>query len=142
VAKIDAILNLVWALICIGALGAHFWRDRLGLAPLGSRTIRWKQTLSVLVAAVALFPVISASDDRIRLAEFDSGPAQQTGFERGQIHNFSLSAPLEDPENGQTAKPLLAVAIVCFCFVAPKEASALARWFSFGAQGRAPPAFA
>jgi hypothetical protein len=133
VAKIDAILNLVWALICIGALTAHFLR---------TRTPQWKQTLSVLVAAVALFPVISASDDRIRLAEFDSGSAQQVGFERGQIHNVTPSAPLEDPESGQTTAPILAIAIVCFFFVVSKEASALARWFSFGAQGRAPPAFA
>ena len=132
-AKIDAILNLVWALICISALAAHFWR---------SRTVRWQQTLSVLVAAVALFPVISASDDRIRLAEFNSGPVQQAGFERGQIQNSGLSAPLEDPENAPAVAPVLAVAIVCFFFVVSKETCALTRWFSFGAQGRAPPAFA
>jgi hypothetical protein len=133
VAKIDAILNLVWALICISALTAHFWR---------TRTIRWQQTLSVLVAAVALFPVISASDDRVRLAEFNSGPVQQAGLERGQIQNSGLSAPLEDPENAPAAAPVLAVAIVCFFFVVSKETGALTRWFSFGAQGRAPPAFA
>ena len=132
-AKIDALLNIVWALICVGALSAHFLR---------TRTPQWKQTLSVLVAAVALFPVISASDDRIRLAAFNSGSAEPVGFARGQINNYSPSAPLEDPESGQTTAPILAIAIVCFFFVVSKEVSALARWFSFGAQGRAPPAFA
>jgi hypothetical protein len=139
VAKIDAILNLVWALVCISALAALFWRDRKGLTARCNRAFRWKQTLSVLVAAVALFPVISASDDRIRLADFDSGPVREAGFDRGQIHSVSLSAPLEDPENGQTAKPSLAVAIVCFSLVVSKETLPIVRWFASGAQGRAPP---
>jgi hypothetical protein len=138
VAKTEIILNLAWMLLCIGALSAQVWVDRLRCGA-RSRSIRLRRTLSVLIAALALFPVISASDDRVRLADLGPAPAQQAVFDRGQIHNLLPSASLEDPEHGQTTDPFFLVVILCFFLIARMERSALARWFSISALGRAPP---
>ena len=128
-------------LLCIGALGAQVWMDRRRSGA-GSRSIRVRRSLSVLIAALALFPVISASDDRIRLADLSAAPSQESSFDQGQIHNLLPAAPLEDPGHGQTAKPILLVVIVCFFLIARMERTALARWFSVSALGRAPPQLA
>jgi len=142
VEKTEIILNLAWMLICIGALSAQVWIDRLrSAAP--SRTLRRRRTLSVLIAALALFPVISASDDRVRLADLSSAPSQQqSAFDQGKIHNLLASAPFEDPEHGQTADPVFLVFIICFFLLTRRDVSALARWFAISAFGRAPPHFA
>lgn len=140
-AKTEIILNLAWMLLCIGALCAQVWVDRLRSSA-RSRSIRVRRSLSVLIAALALFPVISASDDRIRLADLSAVPVQQAAFDRGQIQTLLSSAPLEDPEHGQTADPFFLVVIVCFFLIARMERSALSRWFAITALGRAPPQLA
>jgi hypothetical protein len=139
--KTEFILNLAWMLLCIGALGAQVWRDGL---PSGSRNrrIRLRRSLSVLVAALALFPVISASDDRIRLADLEAVPAQQSAFDLGQTHSPLSSATFEDPEYGQTADPFFLIVILCFFLIVLMGASARSRWFSIATFGRAPPRFA
>lgn len=140
--KTEIILNLAWMLVCITALSAQVWLDRRRSGA-RSRNLRLRRTLSVFIAALALFPVISASDDRIRLADLSVPPLQQqSSIEQGKIHNLLNSAPLEDPEHGQTADPILLTFIVCFFLIARMEVSALARWFSVSAFGRAPPQFA
>jgi hypothetical protein len=141
VAKTEVILNLAWMLLCVSALSAQIWRDCLRSGA-RNRGIHLRRTLSVLIAALALFPVISASDDRIRLADLNAAPAQQAAFEGGQMHSLLSSAPLEDPEHGQTPEPFLPTVIVCLFLIARPEIAALARWFSISAVGRAPPAFA
>jgi hypothetical protein len=141
VAKTEVILNLAWMLLCIGALGAQVWVDRLRSGT-RNRGIRVRRTLSVLIAALALFPVISASDDRIRLADLDASPVQQNAFERGQIHHLLNSAPLEDPGHGQTAAPVFLVVIVCFFLLRRMDTFPLAHWSSIRAFGRAPPQLA
>jgi hypothetical protein len=138
VAKTEIILNLAWMLLCIGALSAQVWRDRLRSGA-RNRRIRVRRTLSVLIAALALFPVISASDDRIRLADLNAMPSQGAAVESGQMHNLLSSAPLEDPEHGQTAEPFVLTGIVCLFLIARPESAALVRWFSISAVGRAPP---
>ena len=140
-AKTELILNLAWMLVCIGALGAQVWLDSLR-SGWRSRSIRLRRTLSVLIAALALFPVISASDDRVRLADLGSSPAQQTEFNSGQLRHLLPAAPLEDPEHGQTAEPFLLTVIVCLFLIALRENTALPRWFSVRALGRAPPQLA
>ena len=141
-AQTEVILNLAWMLVCIGALGAQVWLDRLRSGS-WSRSIRLRRTLSVLIAALALFPVISASDDRIRLADLGgAAPAQQTAYNNGQFHHLLPAAPLEDPEHGQTPEPVLLTAIVCLFLVTLRESSVVPRWFSVRAWGRAPPQFA
>ena len=138
--KTEIILNAAWILVCFGALSAQVWRDGLRSAP-GNRSLRLRRSLSVLIAALALFPVISASDDRIRLNDLEAVPAQQSTLERGQTHGLG-SAAIEDPEYGQTADPFFLVVIVCFFLIALMGASALARWCSIPTFGRAPPRFA
>ncbi len=140
--KTEIILNLAWMLGCIGALGAQVWMDRLRYGARG-RTLRRRRTLSVLIAALALFPVISASDDRIRLADLSAAPVhEQSSFDQGKNHNLLSSAVFEDPEHGQTADPIVLVIVVCFFLLVRMEVSALARWIPISALGRAPPQFA
>lgn len=59
----DAALNLLWALMGVGALGALVIRDARRQAPLGARC---RSALAVFIASVALFPCVSASDDLVR----------------------------------------------------------------------------
>jgi hypothetical protein len=138
VAKTEIILNLAWMLVCIGALSAQVWMDRMGRGR-GSRRIRVRRSLSVLIAALALFPVISASDDRVRLADLSAAPVEGAAVGSGQMHTLLSSAPLEDPEHGQTAEPFVLTGIVCLFLIARPQSGALARWFSISAVGRAPP---
>jgi hypothetical protein len=132
---------LAWMLLCIGALSGQVWRDRLRSGSRNCR-IRLRRSLSVLIAALALFPVISASDDRIRLAGLEAVPAQQSAFDRGQAHSPLSTATFEDPEYGQTADPFFLLVIMSFFLIALMGTSALARWFSIPTFGRAPPRLA
>ncbi len=139
--KTEFVLNLAWMLLCIGALSAQVWRDGLGSGS-RNRRISSRRSLSVLIASLALFPVISASDDRIRLANFEAVPVQQSAFDRSQSHGPLISATIEDPGHGQTADPFFLIVILCFFLIVLMFASALTRWFSITALGRAPPRFA
>ncbi len=141
VSKTEFILNLAWMLLCVGALSAQVWRDGLRSGS-RNRRIRLRRSLSVLIAALALFPVISASDDRIRLSDLEAVPAQQSAFDRGQTHGPLSSATIEDPGHGQTADPFFLVVILCFFLIVLMFSSALTRWFSITTFGRAPPRFA
>jgi hypothetical protein len=141
VAKTEILLNLAWLLVCLGALSAQVWMDGQR-SRAGNRRIRVRRSLSVLIAALALFPVISASDDRVRLADLNVTPAQETSARSGKTLSLMSAAPLEDPEHGRTAEPLFATAVVCFFLIARMERTAPSRWFSISALGRAPPLLA
>jgi hypothetical protein len=141
VGKTEVILNVAWMLLCIGALSAQLWRDRLRPGR-RDRSIRLRRSLCVLITALALFPVISASDDRISLAGLQAVPPQQSALDRGQTHGPLGSGTIEDPEHGQTADPFFLIVILCFFLIVPMGASALARWFSVTTLGRAPPQLA
>jgi len=137
VTKTEALLNLFWVMVCATALGVHFWRNYFRECT-QTHAARLRRTLSVLLAAVALFPCISASDDRVRLGDLDSAPAQQVAFNRAHVNGFLLPI-LEDPEHGQTVAPL-AFSIVASSFVmVPVEPPTLVKGFSFSTLGRAPP---
>ena len=140
-AKTEILLNLAWMLLCISALSAQVWMDRRR-SRARNRRIRVRRSLSVLIAALALFPVISASDDRVRLADLNAIPVPGAAMESGRMHNLLSSAPLEDPEHGQTAEPFVLTGIVCLFLIARPESAALVRWFSISAVGRAPPQLA
>jgi hypothetical protein len=135
----EAILNLVWALLCVGALSRHFWRDWRRTAP-DAGAMRWRRAVSVLLAAVALFPVISASDDRLRLADIcTAAPPSSVALDRGQAQD-PPSAPLEDPEHGQVAEALLLFTfLVSFFAVSFAKTPVQSRWFAGRPLGRAPP---
>jgi hypothetical protein len=137
----EVILNLAWMLLCIGALSAQVWRDGFRFGS-DNRRIQLRRTLSVLIAALAMFPVISASDDRIRLADLHAYPAQQAPIAHGQIHSPLSSASIEDPEHGQTADPFFLSVTLRLFPIALMASYALARWFSISSFGRAPPRLA
>jgi hypothetical protein len=141
VAKTEILLNLAWLLVCFGALSAQVWMD-CQRSRARNRRIRVRRSLSVLIAALALFPVISASDDRVRLADLNVTPAQEAAVRSGKMLSLLSAAPLEDPEHGRTAEPLFATAVVCFFLVARMERTAPSRWSSVSALGRAPPLLA
>ncbi len=137
--SIDTILNLAWAFLCVGALVWHFCRDRKTRAR--RPVICSRRTLSLIVAAVALFPCISATDDRMSLQDIDWNPSKQAAFERSSAHGLPFSLQ-EDPEHGQTTAAFLLVFLVCFFLMMRPEAENLVRWFSFSSLGRAPPMLA
>jgi hypothetical protein len=87
---------------------------------------------------VALFPCISASDDRVRLGDIQSAPVTSPQFERSHMQGAILSI-LEDPEHGKTAAPLFLAFMVSFFVMARAETPALTRWFPLSSLGRAPP---
>lgn len=99
----DTALNLVWALVGVVALGA------LGVSELrrGAVTLqsRCRRGIAVLVATVALFPCISASDDLVCLEQLQVGPAKRAEFAQGQTKEsnqrlgLSLALQLESLEN-------------------------------------------
>ena len=94
--SVDTILNLAWAIACVAALGWHTWRDcQAGVRNQGFCS---RRTLSVILAALSLFPCISATDDRVRLAEFDWSADRPSCVGQNQPHNLQL----EDPACGQT----------------------------------------
>jgi hypothetical protein len=134
----EPILNLVWFLLCVGALSGQFWRDQRRA---GSRAMRWQRAVSVLLAAVALFPVISASDDRLRLADLHAAaPPASAALDHGQMHEAALSPPLEDPEHGQIAAPvLLFTFLVSFFALSFAKTPVQSRRLAGRSLGRAPP---
>jgi hypothetical protein len=134
--SIDTILNLAWASLCAGALVWHLWRDRKSGA--GKRAMCSRRTLSLIVAAVALFPCISATDDRMSLADIDWNPAKHAALTRSSGHGLPLLLQ-EDPEHGQTATAFLLAFLVCFFLIVRPKAQNLMAWFSWISLGRAPP---
>ena len=137
VTKTEALLNLLWVTVCAGALGLHFWRNyfREGAQ---TQAVRLRRTLSVLLAAVALFPCISASDDRVRLGDLDSAPVSQTAYNRPHLGAVLLPI-LEDPEHGQTVAPFVFAAMASSFATVSVESPVLVKGVSFATLGRAPP---
>ena len=100
--------------------------------------MRVRRALSVLLAAVALFPCISASDDRVRLGDLQSQPVTSPQVERSRLQGAVLSI-LEDPEHGKTTAPLFLAFMVSLFVMVRVETPALTRWFPLSSLGRAPP---
>ena len=110
----DTALNLIWALVGTVALGA------LGVAELrrGKATLqsRCRRGIAVLIATVALFPCISASDDLVCLEQLQMGSVRYSEFSNGQsqpsgqrpslylalqfesLENFQISSACFNPE--------------------------------------------
>jgi hypothetical protein len=128
----EAILNLLWATLCIGALACHFLRDR---------GLHFKRAVSVLIASIALFPIVSASDDRLILAALLTPAGGQTAsLENGHFPKASAFPSSEDPEHGQTAAPCshFVLPVVAFA-IASDQTPELATGSSLTPLGRAPP---
>jgi hypothetical protein len=128
----EALLNVVWAVLCLSALAAYFVRER---------DWRFKRAVCVLIASVALFPIVSASDDRMNLAALlnPQGP-ESTSVQAAHPQKPSLSPGLEDPEHGQTPDCSTGrVLPVAIALLAPEQFLGLATGSSSSPQGRAPP---
>lgn len=113
--QIDTALNLGWALVCIGAVLWLLWRG-----PAHTRThkglIRVYRGVSVFLAAVALFPCISASDDRIQLQDLEAVVNHTPGLDHD---NLALTAQLEAIEHGQAATPFVLMLSWCSFLLTP-----------------------
>ncbi len=113
----EATLNLVWVLVGLLAFGA------LGISELGRRQAtlgaRIRRAVAVMIAIVALFPCISASDDLVYLEQLRVRMSE--GLARGRIESprhpthpprlrLSLALRLESLENFRiSTSPFVAV---------------------------------
>ena len=101
----DTALNLIWVCVGVAAVGAlGFSELRRGTATLKSRC---RRGIAVLVATVALFPCISASDDLVSLEQLQIGSANRAEFAHGQSQESNqqpdlfLALQFESLENFQ-----------------------------------------
>jgi len=133
---VDAALNLAWALLSVGALLFHWWRDRSSTA---SHSIRVRRAFTVFVALVALFPCISASDDEVRLNDLHRQINPHTAFDRTRPENLPLSIQLEDLEHAQIAAPFTLVLVLCFVLMVGLELRLRAAFRHRDSLSRAPP---
>ena len=94
---VDTTLNLVWALLCIGALAWHYWRERQR-ARLRNPRMRLLRGLSVFLAAFLLFPCISVSDDhaQARFQDFHSIPSSHPVFGNRNSTSLAWAIQLEE----------------------------------------------
>ncbi|HEV2232172.1 MAG TPA: hypothetical protein VGV68_02065 [Terriglobia bacterium] len=110
----DTALNLAWVFVGVVALGALGVSElRRGAATMRSRC---RRGIAVLVATVALFPCISASDDLVSLEQLQIGSANRAAFTHGQSQESNqqpdlfLALQFESLENFQ-------ISSACFCLV-------------------------
>ncbi|HUA22056.1 MAG TPA: hypothetical protein VMB25_25105 [Bryobacteraceae bacterium] len=139
VTNLDTILNLGWAVLCVGGVTWHWWWSRR-CAPAPSRRIHFYRTLSVFLAAVSLFPCISASDDRVRLSDLDTGSTSGQALASGHESNYQLIAQLQNIEHGQTTTPFVFTPIFSSVLLVQPEQAALVRALRRDTPSRAPPA--
>ena len=139
----DTALNLVWALVGVVALGGlGFSEMRRGAATMQSR---YRRGLAVLVATVALFPCISASDDLVCLEQLQIGSAKRAEFAQGQSQESNqrmglyLALQFESLENFQISSACFGLITVSqFARVGPHAVRCCERPLPSRA-GRAPP---
>jgi len=93
VPSLVSLLNVAWAVVCLAA-GTRLFR-------VGGRitTARARRLLAITMAAIALFPVVSASDDLVRFAFLGSAA----------IHTHAKAGtPSQDDSDEQPAQAILA----------------------------------
>ena len=69
-------LNVVWVAAALVALGLLVYHERRRYSHLRDR---FRRGFAVFLAAVALFPCISASDDLVRFGQMPAGPKAAIG---------------------------------------------------------------
>jgi len=111
---LEAALNLIWALVGVVALGLLGVAElRRGVATLRSRC---RRCIAVLIATVALFPCISASDDMVCLELLHTGSFASAQLSKAHFKEvahqaaFSLALQLESLENFQISYAKFSVA--------------------------------
>lgn len=117
--SVDSALNLVWALAAVVALGVFAVSERRRRRG-ATFTARCRRGLAVFVAAVALFPCISASDDLVRFEAMQAGLGTRTAIQNQVAANSSdkpalyLARLLEALENFQISTAVSLLAALCF----------------------------
>jgi len=134
----DTTLNGVWALLCISAVLCHWRWDRRHPAAY-ARRVRWHRYLCVFLAAVSLFPCISASDDRVRLRDLDKLGHLNEAVASGQDNDFQLIAQLQDIEHGRITTPLVLAPAFSSVLLGQPEQPSLVRAVHLDSSSRAPP---
>ena len=108
-------LNLIWVAAALSALGLLAWRERHRFSRLRDR---FRRGFAVFLAAVALFPCISASDDFVRFGQMASNPNAATEMaaatpdasgEGRTIHLAQLLQVLESFQLSAAARLLVAL---------------------------------
>ena len=128
----DTLLNLAWAAICISALVWQWHR--------GGKQIRFTRGgMAVFLAAVALFPCISASDDLVRLREMNDYQGVGQSLRKSTADLVPLTLQLEDLEHAQAASFVTFLLILSFLLMVPREDAEYWRLASVNASSRAPP---
>lgn len=116
----DTSLNLVWALLFLGAAFTFIRAERQRRT--GTPRARTIRALAVFLAVISLFPAVSASDDSVRFQYLDAQDAQhhsdshrsqQRAPERSQA---TLVRMLESLESVQV--PVILILSVTLCFFA------------------------
>ena len=145
--RIDLALNLFWAGLALAALGA------LALSELRRRRsttwqVRLRRSLAVLVAAVALFPSVSVSDDFARYEQLQvglgtqaqlSGPSPSRSNDKPALYLARLADALENLQI--SVAPALLVTLCFFAWVSLATKRGTIR-IALSPTSRAPPRFA
>ena len=137
---IDAALNIAWALLCIGALVWHCWRERQR-ARVQSRRSLVLRGVSVFLAAFLLFPCISVSDDyaQARLQDFNSTPNSHPVFGNRNSTSLAWAVQLEETEHIRPVAPFVLILVLCCLMSVLPEESVIQRSYHWDTPGRSPP---
>ncbi len=136
-------LNLFWALGALAAIGLLAFRERHRVSRLRDRC---RRGFVVFLAAVALFPCISASDDLVRFGVMPAvrrveGVKLEAAVpaKSGSGHAVHLARLLEALESFQIAVAIEVLVALCFCNWVLLTAEFAAERMALTPTGRAPP---
>lgn len=137
-AHFEFILNLIWALLCLGAVLSHCLFQRRA-AKVWRLRERFYSTICVFLATVSFFPAVSASDDRVLLRVLESQKSTGGGSSIANADNRQLAAQLQDVEHGKIA-PLFRFFPPFHCLLVMELATRTSlRVFELETCSRAPP---
>ena len=139
---LDTGLNLLWIALSVFALGSLILQElrRTGRSIPG----RLRRVFAVIIVAVALFPMVSASDDEVSFWFLFSHAGQGAGSgvptEESRDHaRQQLARALDSLENCQVSSVwAFTVTLFLLAFVLQKRASRIERYLVCNA-GRSPP---
>jgi hypothetical protein len=135
---LDSGLNLLWLGISVAAL---VWFGRLDWKHSGH--IRWRRLFAVFLATIALFPIVSDSDDlfsfsllRIPGQHHGAGRAPEDTREKDAVH---LARVLESLDHFEISAFYQIVLALCFIALLLTLRLAILSRPVFASAGRAPP---
>jgi hypothetical protein len=128
----DAILNTAWVLLGFAALVAMLCRALQGRSPALC-------CIGVGLIIAALFPVISATDDVIRIQHLDESHRHGSDTNSHKRTNDSLIRLYEAMESPLAVTPIRIAFSLCFVFLIMPLCEAYARLRTIAQSGRSPP---